>query len=355
MNFKEQRNKSRNLHQYECCKKRWWGDYVGANMCGTCNSMVKMLPLLKMVGIGWFKCKCGRKYAGFSRGDVTSKCHGCEVENLPSFILPGDSAKKLQSTDKRHYCSACEGSYPCPIINENQKNNYQQISNKLNNNNSLSSNINKDTINKTIFTDHANLDDQYESNRDHKNHMNCSNDSNSSVAWQSEFNIMSFAEHRKIIKLEILNNSARPNKNNRLNHVNYLNEQKTNESKNINIQNLHGRYEANRDHKNHVNNMNRSNKFSYSCEAECGYECDCEMLKVGVYRDYDESDLNYSKISNNTDKPEFVWQNNYPKERIISEASSNGLKQSWNYQDYICFIFACSILFILLVIWLWLK
>ena len=124
MDFKEQRVKSRNLHQYTCCQKRWWGDAT-ANICGICRRRVDRLPLNKMIGIVWFKCKCGRKYAGFSRGDVTSKCHGCHAENLPSFILPGDKANKNENSDKKHFCSACKGSNDCPVIAE-----YQSLKNK---------------------------------------------------------------------------------------------------------------------------------------------------------------------------------------------------------------------------------
>ena len=49
------------------------------------------------------------------------------------------------------------------------------------------------------------------------------------------------------------------------------------------------------DHKNHMNNMNFSNSWAN----------EFEMFEPGVevYRDFDESDLNYSKISNNSDKP----------------------------------------------------
>ena len=82
------------------------------------KEVLQKLPFNKMIGIGWFECECGRTYKGKARGDVTSKCHNCQAENLPSFILPGDSAKKEQPTDKRHYCSECKGSANCPISSQ---------------------------------------------------------------------------------------------------------------------------------------------------------------------------------------------------------------------------------------------
>ena len=96
MNFKEQRIKSRNLHQYTCCRKIWWGD-ASSSICDICKNRVDRLTLQKMIGIAWFECKCGRKYAGFSRGNVTSKCHRCQAENLPSFILPGEKENQIRN------------------------------------------------------------------------------------------------------------------------------------------------------------------------------------------------------------------------------------------------------------------
>ena len=68
-------------------------------------------------GIGWFKCKCGRKYAGFSRGDVMSKCHGCQTKNLPLFIVSGNEASKREHSNNSHHCELCKGnSGSCPIV-----------------------------------------------------------------------------------------------------------------------------------------------------------------------------------------------------------------------------------------------
>jgi hypothetical protein len=71
-----------------------------------------------MIGIGWFQCACGRRYAGFCQGNITSKCHGCLKENLALFIVPGDKADKDEETKekKAHYCAACQGSDHCPIV-----------------------------------------------------------------------------------------------------------------------------------------------------------------------------------------------------------------------------------------------
>ena len=76
-----------------------------------------------MIGIGWFECECGRTYRGFSRGDITSKCHNCQTENLPYFIGKGKRADKGMKTDNSHYCNACKGKDDCPILNQ-----FQQVS-----------------------------------------------------------------------------------------------------------------------------------------------------------------------------------------------------------------------------------
>ena len=122
--------KSRNLHQYKCCRHVWWGGTTN-NTCKDCKEEVEKLPLNKMIGIGWFECVCGRRYAGFSRGDVSSKCHGCEVENFAAFIIPGDKANKDEKTDKSHYCNACKGANDCPIVaqanrSSNDKNKFRR-------------------------------------------------------------------------------------------------------------------------------------------------------------------------------------------------------------------------------------
>ena len=66
---------------------------------------------------GWFSCPCGRKYAGFSQGNITSKCHACQRENFPEFIVPGEKADKQEKDDKKtHYCNVCHGKGHCPIV-----------------------------------------------------------------------------------------------------------------------------------------------------------------------------------------------------------------------------------------------
>ena len=114
--FEQNRHKANHIFQYKCCSKTWWGS-IKNNKCKKCNKEVVKLPLSKMIGIGWFKCQCGRKYAGFCRGDVTSKCHGCQQENLASFIVPGDEAhNKEKSNGNAHHCAMCHGVGNCPIV-----------------------------------------------------------------------------------------------------------------------------------------------------------------------------------------------------------------------------------------------
>lgn len=114
-NFAESLRKSRFIFQYHCCGNYWWGTQKN-NICNRCKKNKEKLPLEKMLGIGWFECNCRRKYAGFCRGDVPSKCLNCDEKNLASFIVPGDRADKDEKTDKAHHCEKCNGSYDCPVV-----------------------------------------------------------------------------------------------------------------------------------------------------------------------------------------------------------------------------------------------
>lgn len=113
--FEDSKIKSSFIHQYKCkkCKNQWWGTSAN-NRCKRCKETVEKLPLSQMIGVGWFECSCGRRYAGFSRGDVTSMCHGCEKKNLPVFIVPGESANGTKTYS--HHCSMCNGMGRCPIV-----------------------------------------------------------------------------------------------------------------------------------------------------------------------------------------------------------------------------------------------
>ena len=117
--FSQQQEKSLYIHQYQCTcsKNRWWGSQKN-NVCKRCNKKCEALELEKMIGIGWFSCQCGRKYAGFSQGNVTSKCHGCQKENFPLFIVPGEKANKYDRSMNHHYCERCKGGKDCPIVNK---------------------------------------------------------------------------------------------------------------------------------------------------------------------------------------------------------------------------------------------
>jgi hypothetical protein len=117
--YEEAHRKSKNILQYKCkpCHNDWWGSRANRT-CKRCGKDTDPLPLKQMIGIGWFACPCGRKFAGFSKGSVTSKCHGCMTEVLPSFIVPGESAENndKDKPKKTHYCNVCKGTSPCPIV-----------------------------------------------------------------------------------------------------------------------------------------------------------------------------------------------------------------------------------------------
>ena len=119
-NFQDSRRTSQWLFQFECsCNpKRWWGTNKN-NKCFKCKKIVNKLLHSETIGIGWFRCQCSRLYAGFCRGDVASKCHGCQAKNLPLFIVPGLRADKNEKTDKSHHCELCLGDRDsCPIVAE---------------------------------------------------------------------------------------------------------------------------------------------------------------------------------------------------------------------------------------------
>ncbi len=117
--FDKAERKSQFIFQYKCkCNtKSWWGAAKN-NVCRQCGKTVTKLPLAQMIGVGWFECSCGRKFAGFCKGKITSKCHTCGVHLLPSFIVPGDDASnsEKQSERKSHHCAACNGNGYCPIV-----------------------------------------------------------------------------------------------------------------------------------------------------------------------------------------------------------------------------------------------
>ena len=115
MNFEESLEKSLNTHQYSCCGHRWWKNGDNSK-CNECQQTCQYLSLEETVGIGWFECLCGRKFAGFCRGDVASRCHKCDSHILPSFIVPGKKIKR--KTDDTHECDMCDGSGECPIVDD---------------------------------------------------------------------------------------------------------------------------------------------------------------------------------------------------------------------------------------------
>jgi hypothetical protein len=118
MNFEKSRQKSFHIAQYTCkCTGRLWWNSKTNNICRNCNQPATRLTLRETIGIGWFQCACGRRYAGFCQGNVTSKCHGCQKENLALFIVPGDKADR-EDREKRntHYCAVCKGEGGCPIV-----------------------------------------------------------------------------------------------------------------------------------------------------------------------------------------------------------------------------------------------
>jgi hypothetical protein len=122
--FLEARRKSRWIGQFECsnrrCRssKKWWGAKNKDQHCRKCRSQGVLVPFEETVGIGWFKCGlCNRKFAGFCRGNIQSKCLVCEVLLTAEFIVPGNRAAGPKKKND-HHCEACHGQRPCPVVEE---------------------------------------------------------------------------------------------------------------------------------------------------------------------------------------------------------------------------------------------
>ncbi len=118
--FQKGLKKSKYIFQFECsrCDQNWWGGR-SHNTCKSCRRTAKIRPFKDMVGVGWFVCDlCLRKFSGFAKGNVTSKCHRCNVEVTASFIIPGDNVSNKKENSNSHYCNVCRGVPPCPIVRD---------------------------------------------------------------------------------------------------------------------------------------------------------------------------------------------------------------------------------------------
>ena len=120
--FKEARERSKHCLQSQCdsCSTLYWMDERDEDTvytCPKCGCDGYGISPSDYVGIGWFKCDCKRIFAGFSKANVTSKCHGCYREILPLFVVKGDSAGDAERTKRTHKCNACVGPNECPVVN----------------------------------------------------------------------------------------------------------------------------------------------------------------------------------------------------------------------------------------------
>ena len=118
--YREAKHKSKVTSQYKCIRcldQYWWGDNGEYDdICGKCGDHGEKLNKSEMIGIGWFRCECGKIFAGFCKGCIASKCFKCDRDVLPAFVVEGDDAG--QQTEKKHQCNACEGRGRCPVIEQ---------------------------------------------------------------------------------------------------------------------------------------------------------------------------------------------------------------------------------------------
>jgi hypothetical protein len=108
-----------NLINFSCkCGNEWWGG-MRNDECRRCKKTGKHIPFEKRVGLGYFRCDCGRTFVGKAGGDVRSKCHGCDKLNLPYAIEPMGEVKKKSTLT--HNCELCKGRGECPVANGRRK------------------------------------------------------------------------------------------------------------------------------------------------------------------------------------------------------------------------------------------
>lgn len=97
---------------YTCCGRVWWGGPRN-RQCNRCHRDGADVPFGKRVGLGHFRCECGRTFVGFGRGDVRSKCHGCQRLVLPHAMEPPGQVEAKSSL--KHHCELCGGRGRCPL------------------------------------------------------------------------------------------------------------------------------------------------------------------------------------------------------------------------------------------------
>ena len=107
-----------NIIQYKCstCQIYKWGrlgSKPNCQVCSRCKAPVKIVPREKWVGLGHFRCLCGRTFVGKARKVVHSKCYACGNLCLPWKIRPMGEVKR--KSDLTHHCELCHGSGSCPI------------------------------------------------------------------------------------------------------------------------------------------------------------------------------------------------------------------------------------------------
>ena len=72
----------------------------------------ELLNTTSGVGIGTFKCSCGRQYTVRCKRNDTARCFNCGKGNYPSRF--GSPRRIERKTNSKHECSQCNGRGNCP-------------------------------------------------------------------------------------------------------------------------------------------------------------------------------------------------------------------------------------------------
>ncbi len=123
--FQEAMQRSKFIFQYECpeCDEMWWGNLLNKS-CKDCKDDIglsikgRKLDLNEMVGIGWFKCDCGRTFSSFVAEGVKCKCHACGKASTPACVVSGDDPSNATKSGAKssHWCSLCNGNGFCSAV-----------------------------------------------------------------------------------------------------------------------------------------------------------------------------------------------------------------------------------------------
>jgi hypothetical protein len=100
-----------------CGRRTWWGSPSKAGNC-RCGKPAAAVPLGQQVGLGWFRCTCGRTWASVAKGSGWCDCKAasCGKRISPDFFTAPDKGGPSGPKKQTHSCSLCHGNGSCPLL-----------------------------------------------------------------------------------------------------------------------------------------------------------------------------------------------------------------------------------------------